>query len=158
MTRALLATLGVLALVITSLVAASGLRDIGLSRRVVFYIVSSPIVVVAFCLGWSSITLNLSTPTDSTWGVIGQAKNPFQPNERWEYSPGGKSIERRSFVIPGLSGFAGILLCLVLANRALGRKARVLVRIALNLYFLLVVLIAGLWLFASYLNATAFAV
>ncbi len=158
MTRLLVATLGVLALTITCFAVAAMLHGRGLPRRAIVYVMSSPVVVAAFCLGWSSIALSRATPSESTWGVIGSARNAFQPNEVWEYAPGGKALERRAFLIPGIVGLAGILISAVLGNVALGRGPGVLRRIALNLYFLLVASIASIWLLASYLHATGFAI
>ncbi len=145
-----------LALAVTALSVASSLKTKGLRGRYVAYVVLGPIVISGFALGWSSIALGNATPGESSWGVIGESKNAFQPNEKWEYKPSGKAIARRAFVVPSIVLAAGLLGCVVGVNIALRGVGGALLRIGLNLYFLLIVLLATIWMCARYMHATGF--
>ena len=145
-----------LALAVTAFSVASSLRTKGLGARYVAYVVLGPLVVSGFALGWSSLALGNATPGESSWGVIGKSTNAFQPNEKWESTPNGKAIANRAFVVPGVVLAVGLLGCIVGGNIAVRRVKGALLRIGVNLYFLLIVLLAVIWMGARYMHATGF--
>jgi hypothetical protein len=145
-----------LALAVTALSVATSLRTKGLRARYVAYVVLGPMMVSGFALGWSSIALGNATPGESSWGVIGKSTNAFQPNEKWDYTPDGRAIARRAFVVPGVVLAVGLIGCIVAGNIAVRGVGGALLRVGLNLYLLLIVLLAAIWMTARYMHATGF--